>query len=266
MSNKKASQQSVPPDAYTREYFEVHCEGYEEYKISQGRSLSSRLVAAMDLADLKEGMRVLDIGCGRGEILLHSALLGANAWGIDYAPVALELAKETISLSNSSSSGRMGLIQSAAEILPFCNSSIDVVFMLDVVEHLYPNELETALTEVKRVLRPGGRIVVHTMPNLWYYGVGYPLYRILQGLRGNKLPANPRLRFNYSHVHVYEQTPISLYRNLSKIGFKTKVWVKSHQSYGYERNRLVRFGMIILSRLFPFRYIFANDIFAVAIK
>ena len=160
----------------------------------------------------------------------------------------------------------IGLQRANAQRLPLASASADVVFMLDVVEHLNPAELQATLDEAWRVLKPGGRLVVHTMPNLWYYRWGYPLYRGLQGLRGQRLPADPRQRWSYSHVHVNEQTPPRLVRTLRGSRFQTRVWLASTVDYNYEPNRLVRWGMGFLTRAWPFRYIFCNDIFAIGVK
>src|SRR3989304_340945 len=64
---------SLPPDLYTEEYFLHACEGYEEFAETQGERLSRRLSAALTLAAVTPGMKVLDVGCGRGEILRHCA-------------------------------------------------------------------------------------------------------------------------------------------------------------------------------------------------
>jgi predicted SAM-dependent methyltransferase len=138
--------------------------------------------------------------------------------------------------------------------------------MLDVVEHLHPHELDTVLGEVIRILRTGGRLIVHTMPNLWYYRYGYPLYRMMQYLRGQSLPVDPRDRWPYAHVHVNEQDPKRLGRTLTLAGFRSRVWLRTTQSYAYEKNRFVRMGMEILTRWVPFRWLFCNDIFAIGTK
>src|SRR5688500_16859502 len=89
-------QPSLPPDLYTEDYFLRACEGYEEFSESQGERLSRRLSAAFAIAAVQPGMKVLDVGCGRGEILRHCARLGADAYGIDYAPVAIEMSARLV--------------------------------------------------------------------------------------------------------------------------------------------------------------------------
>jgi predicted SAM-dependent methyltransferase len=160
----------------------------------------------------------------------------------------------------------MDLTQASAYCLPFASDSFDTVLMLDVVEHLLPEELLATLAEVQRVLCPGGRVIVHTMPNTWYYKIGYPIFRIVQRLRGKHLPADPRERWDYSEVHVNEQNLILLDRELRESGFKAKVWLYSTQSYAEEPNKYVRLVMRALVTIYPFRWIFCNDIFGIATK
>lgn len=256
--------QGVDAKAYTKEYYETHCEGYKEFNESRGKRISNRLQYAINIADLQPGMFVVDIGCGRGELVRYLAANGIYTWGIDYSEIAIDIARELINQEDASLRAFTGFQLASATFIPIKSNSVDVVFMLDIVEHLYPEELSTALNEVNRILKPGGKLIVHTMPNLWYYRFGYPIYRLIERTRGNHLPANPRERFNYSHVHVNEQTPHTLANVLSKY-FKYRVWLHTTQNYHYERNPLIRFGMKFFSTIYPFKLIFCNDIFAIAI-
>ena len=199
--NEKDSSITVPADEYTQEYYESCCDGYDEFKSTQGRILPFRLQIPLDLANIKKGMRVVDIGSGRGELVLHCAERGALVWGLDYASEALSLVNTALDDIRVAFSDRLGFQQADARSLPFASGSVDVVFMLDIVEHLYPDELKKTFDEVWRILIPDGRVIVHTMPNLWYYRYGYPLFRTIQSIRGEKLPKNPRDRWAFSHVH-----------------------------------------------------------------
>ena len=258
---------SVLSNVYTREYYESCCQGYEEFNISQGARLPLRLSIPLDLAQVASGIQVIDIGCGRGEIVLHCALRGAKIWGLDYAAEAVKLAQKTlVEVTPTDIWPRLAIQQADANRLPFPDNSIELIFMLDVVEHLYPDELSQALDEAWRVLKPEGRIIIHTMPNLWYYHFGYPIFRWMERLRGNHIPENPRERWPFSHVHVNEQDPFRLRQTLQTSRFKTRVWLKSTQSYNYETNPLVRWGMLFLTHVYPFRWFFCNDLFAVGEK
>src|SRR5258707_15144538 len=89
-------QRSLPPDLYTEEYFLNACEGFEEFTESHGERLSRRLSAAFAVAAVQPGMKGLDVGCGRGEILRHCARVGADAYGVDYAPGAVDMASKAV--------------------------------------------------------------------------------------------------------------------------------------------------------------------------
>jgi SAM-dependent methyltransferase len=253
----------VPAGTYSREYFLTECDGHDEYL--SGR-LPHRLETALRLAGPLSGKRVLDVGCGRGEAVLYCARAGAFACGVDYSHDALQLAGQG-AVRDQSQSGRAHWQRADARYLPFKDSTFDLIVLLDIVEHLYPAELRTALRDVHRILKADGSLIVHTMPNLWYYRVGYPLYRLVQRLRGRRLPRDPRARWQFvSTVHVNEQDPLRLGRALREAGFAARVWLQPTQSYDEEHNPAVRSVMRFLAYSYPFRWVFCDDIFALAKK
>jgi cyclopropane fatty-acyl-phospholipid synthase-like methyltransferase len=259
-------ERSLPPELYTEEYFLKACEGYEEFSETQGDRLSRRLSAAFAVADVQAGMKVLDVGCGRGEILRHCARLGADAFGVDYAPVAIELASRVVA-DGGATPGKMGVAQADAKQLPFPEAHFDRVLMFDVVEHLFPWELAQSLSEIRRVLRPGGVFIVHTAPNVWYDRYAYPLVRLTRGLMGQgaKYPKNPRA-LNVSanvEVHVNEQSQWSLHKTLRQAGFRrVRAWLESPPQHRQE-NALLGAARYVLFKLPPFRYFFEREVFAV---
>ena len=86
----------VEPDVYTDDYYLTNCHGYEDFVISGGRKVGPRFIKALSLAGDLRGKRVLDVGCGRGELVIQSAMRGADAWGIDYAQAAVEIAARAL--------------------------------------------------------------------------------------------------------------------------------------------------------------------------
>jgi ubiquinone/menaquinone biosynthesis C-methylase UbiE len=260
---------SLPPDLYTEEYFLHACEGYKEFTESQGERLPRRLSIALAAAAVAPGMKVLDVGCGRGEILRHCARLGADAYGVDYAPVAIDLASKIVA-GETQSVGKTGVAQADAKQLPFPDNRFDRVLMFDVVEHLFPWELDRSLAEVKRVLRPGGAFIVHTAPNVWYDRYAYPLVRLVRRLTGQgaQYPKNPRLLNVAANadVHVNEQSQWSLWRTLRRAGFRNvKVWLDSPPQNRKE-NPAFAAARFVLFELPPFRYFFEREVFAVGEK
>jgi ubiquinone/menaquinone biosynthesis C-methylase UbiE len=253
-------------DLYDEEYFLTACEGYEEFNSSEGEHLSRRLRQAFEHASVEPGMRVLDLGCGRGEIVRHVARLGAVSVGVDYARVAVAMTQRVMQTE----SGRYGLGRADAKFLPFADESFDRVLMFDVVEHLHPWELDACLREVRRVLKPGGRIIVHTAPNRWYDAYAYPVVRAVRSVMGQgaKYPANPRalnVEVN-TEVHVNEQDIVRMRRVLVNAGMRSvRVWLDTPPQNRGEGVVLSALRHVAF-RWIPFAWFFQREVFAVGEK
>ena len=74
----------VASDVYDQTYFLAECEGYESFLRTDAK-LSRRLAEALRRIKIDPGMKVLDVGCGRGEIVHATWKQGAICYGIDYA-------------------------------------------------------------------------------------------------------------------------------------------------------------------------------------
>jgi len=262
-------QPALPSALYSRDYFLTACEGYEEFIESQGEHLSRRLHQAFAVASVEPGMRVLDVGCGRGEILRRCAQLGADACGIDYAQVAVTLSKEIIRASVGVP-GRMSVYRADAKRLPFPADMFDRVLMFDIVEHLYPWELDAAMAEARRVLKSGGMLIIHTAPNRWYDVYAYPLVRLVRTLqgKGHLYPKDPRALNVAANqdVHVNEQDMARLRRNLKRAGFgRIKVWLDTPPQSRRE-SLPFRVARHIAFHWPPFRWFFEREVFGVAVK
>lgn len=255
--------QSVPSNLYDQTYFLSECEGYTQFG---GGQLSPRLLEAVRRVKLGPGMRALDVGCGRGEIVHASWQQGVAAYGIDYAAAAVEIAQSF--LTKEGVQDRAAIVRANAKQLPFADEAFHAAFMLDIVEHLHPHELAQAFGEVCRVLRADGVLFVHTAPNLWYYRFGYPVYRLMRRLQGQILPLDPKDRFPSHHaVHVNEQSVVSLQRALGAAGLMSQIWVdQSQDRFGSSERPWVR-GLAHWVTHDPLlKWIFCGDIFAIAWK
>jgi 2-polyprenyl-6-hydroxyphenyl methylase/3-demethylubiquinone-9 3-methyltransferase len=104
-----------------------------------------------------EGLQVLDVGCGGGFLTEEIAKYGLKAVGIDPSAPSLEAARshaEKIGL-------RIQYLEGIGEQLPFPDSTFDIVFCCDVLEHV--TDYQEVLKEVHRVLRPGGWLFFETV-------------------------------------------------------------------------------------------------------
>ena len=99
------------------------------------------------ISDGVGGKRVLEYGCGPGGHAAHLAAAGANVVAIDISAEAIRQARERVHSS-------VKLRQMNAEAMTFNDDSFDLVCGTGILHHL---DLEKALGEVSRVLRPGGR-------------------------------------------------------------------------------------------------------------
>jgi SAM-dependent methyltransferase len=110
--------------------------------------------------------KVLEIGCGDGATLawLRATNQCKYTIGIEYFPQAAEKARV--------SCDELFLGPVEDHIFQFSNDSFDLVLCLDVLEHL--QDPWTALTEIQRVLRPGG-ILICSLPNIRHTSVILPL-------------------------------------------------------------------------------------------
>lgn len=263
---------ATPSQLYEEHYYLTSCEGHECFNLgSRGYAVSPRLEAALKLARPTAGERILDIGCGRGEASVHCAQQGALACGLDYSAGALRIVQQVLAASEDEATARIRIMQADAKNLPFGEASFDKVLMFDLLEHLYPWELAQALREAYRVLVCGGRLIIHTAPNRWYYRFGYPLYRLFERLRGRRLPSDPRDRFAFHHLHVNEQDILSLRRSLGRAGFRAEVWLDSVERPLVAEpsrvfGRLIDCVVTILLEMYPFRWVFRNDIFSIGYK
>lgn len=121
--------------------------------------------AMIDLAGDIEGRRVLDAGCGSGPLTAALREKGATVSGFDLSPSMIDLARERLGEDTDLQVADLG------ERLPYEDDSFDVVVCSLALHYL--KDWEAPLTELRRILRSGGRLVV-SVPHPVAYLVNYP--------------------------------------------------------------------------------------------
>ena len=257
----------LPSDIYDREYFlSNYCEGADRFLADRG--LSALKARQVEMHAPGPGMRVLDAGCGRGEVLLACARRGARVAGIDYSQAAVEISRETLAGVDGADVRRGDVAR-----LPWPDGSFDRVLSGDVIEHLDPEHGERALSELRRVLRPGGRLLVHTSPNRLFTELVWPFGRLALRLAGQREAAEGMDFWiaDTRKYHVDEKTLHGLRRSMRKAGFRNpRVWIDPnvlrvgqghHLTRTLEASGFARAANAVAGAR-PLRLFLGNDIYA----
>jgi 2-polyprenyl-3-methyl-5-hydroxy-6-metoxy-1,4-benzoquinol methylase len=148
----------------------------------------------------QEGGTLLDIGCNIGLFLTVAREAGFSVVGVELNRACAEYARNTFKIE---------VFSDVVEKVGFPSNGFDVVTLFDVLEHV--PDIETFLAEVRRILKPGGLLVVQS-PNL---------HSLMASLtKGEWVWLSPP-------DHIYHFTPSSLSRLLESNGFavrKLRTW------------------------------------------
>ncbi len=232
-----------------------------------------RMERALSLSNLEPGLSVLDIACGRGEFPLLACTMGAHAVGVDFSDASIKFARELKGSRSNQDKGSLEFVQADACDLPFDDGTFDRITMLDIIEHLVPEQLEQMFLEVKRLLKPDGFAVIHTLPNRWVYDYTFPLLHRIS----KKFPADPRGPID-SVIHVNEQDLPTLKRMFRRCGLNSSIWLEQHMAaqarwnssndeYGDNRDTVYPMlagasgRLLELASLTPAKLLLSNDIF-----
>lgn len=167
------------PEARAREIYESWHSSVESDVRSPDtpwHTLVSRHLTSDDLAD----RRVLEIGCGRGELvqrLVQGAIGPRHLVAADFARSAVQSGRRRFLAG---SSRRVSWAVASIQDIPVADATFDTVISCETIEHVV--DPVRALEEIRRVLRPGGRLLL-TTPN--YLGP-MGLYRGYLRFRGRR--------------------------------------------------------------------------------
>lgn len=222
----KKKLEEIPASFYSRKYFhsEVDFKAFTRFK--EGGQPRAIFLKAFNYIPKDVRGSFLDIGCGRGELVIFLARLGKKVFGVDYSPSAISICQEILKLERKSVKNLTNFQLADCTHLPFDNKTFQCLFLLDVVEHLTPRQLKLTLQEANRVLKNQGVLVIHTNNRYFeklaklftaatYHGIKV-FFQIKKTL--NNASASP-----YEYLHINYLTGKELLCYLDKCGFDAKI-------------------------------------------
>lgn len=270
---------SVSSSHYSKNYYLTDCAGFEMFKKTQGQKLDRRLKAIASKIPVKSGMRVLDVGCGRGEMVFWVTKRGCQAQGVDYSPAAISLANKAKKKLPKKFQDKCGFSKRTITQMNFAPKSFDAILLIEVMEHLYPQEQVVLFRKIKGWLKDDGFVFVHTEPNKLFnnymykyysYPVGLGLIWLSNYISGHKYPGPtpPSQIRSASHqvMHINEPTYQKLKKLFVKTGFQGNIFssgisvVKPIRSW-----KDILFNLVVyfypLSNFYPLNILFGSDFY-----
>ena len=144
-------------DAGARIRGDIRANRYGVADLAGANALYAKVVdEILDILNLEPGKRVLDVGCGTGDILSRLQAKGADATGLDLSPLMVQIARERGCQAELYGGGKF----------PLPDESFDIALIYQVIINLPELHIaENLLSEAARVIRPGGMILVGAVPH-----------------------------------------------------------------------------------------------------
>lgn len=192
---------AVERDSSVAAYYDEFWSAEEEPRYTPGSELW-----ALIFDGVTPETRCLDVGCGTG----NSYAGELRKRGVPY--VGVDISSEAVRAARAA--GLDARVIADASQLPFDDASFDLVLCIEVLEHLFAPHC--AVTEIRRVLSPGGRLVV-SAPNVAYWRMRANLVFGLWNPAGDELAVERPWR----DPHIRFFTPKTMKRMLEMAGFST---------------------------------------------
>ena len=125
----------------------------------------------LDLARVAAGESVLDVGCGTGTLAIAAARRGAVVHALDPSAELLARARRKATRARVSVTFEVG----TGESLPYPDDAFDVVLSSLVLHHLSHDDLLASVRELRRVVKPSGRVFIADVAAGAQHGAGFDL-------------------------------------------------------------------------------------------
>jgi cyclopropane fatty-acyl-phospholipid synthase-like methyltransferase len=217
MSKKETFSKDVR-HLYTQSYFMENATGHDEFKSFEGKfeQLIDKFQMVISYLDLNKSSKLLDIGCGRGELVIYHALNGGEATGVDFSDEAIKLAKSKADELKAGCQFQISSFEKIEEEVKY-----DRIVSIDFIEHIAVVEGKAFFKKCYDLLNPGGRLLVYTFPNTIRRRFGYKLIRALSIIKGKPMPKKEpdTISDHYKQYHLNEKNYFSLRKSAKNAGF-----------------------------------------------
>lgn len=143
---------------------------------------------------LPDDALILEIGCGDGRFGIELMRRGHRVIETDIAPGSVEKVRD---VAVEAQPGRGGFAVVDAEDLPFTESAFDAVYMVATLHHL--PDPQKAMAEIRRVLKPGGLLVILREPAMWQYYLLAPVFWFVRTISRTRDPHHISLADDVTH-------------------------------------------------------------------
>jgi ubiquinone/menaquinone biosynthesis C-methylase UbiE len=160
MADNHPTQPAQDKDQIIKGQMEKMVDTYDSYmkKATFGREHVLRRMT-VDLAGVKAGDAVLEVGCATGSLTLaakQAAGPSGKAFGIDIIPGMIEASRRKAAAAHEEITFQEGSIAK----IPFPDGSFDVVMCSFMIFHMSDETRRKGISEIRRVLKPGGRLMI----------------------------------------------------------------------------------------------------------
>jgi cyclopropane fatty-acyl-phospholipid synthase-like methyltransferase len=256
--NKRETSSEDVRHLYTETYFMSSATGHDEFLSFEGRydQLIDKFRMVISSLDLKPTDSLLDIGCGRGEMVIYHALTGGESTGVDFSEEAIKIAAAKANELNAECSFEISSFADIDETLKY-----DKIISIDFIEHISASEGIAFFQKCNTLLNPGGKLLIYTFPNTVRRKYGYRLIRFLSILKGKPLPKQEpdTVSDHYKQYHLNEQSYFTLKESAVRAGFR-----KTQVTY-FDPSVKDSFLKKVLIKT-PVRHIFLKGLTLIAVK
>jgi cyclopropane fatty-acyl-phospholipid synthase-like methyltransferase len=216
---------SVPASKYDKNYYQERYQSTDQKMLSRTDDFDHIYKKSASLIKLKENDKVVDLGCGTGQMSIYlNHKFKCDVTGVDYSEQAIDLCQDNLKMffkkNRELSPGKVRFACSNNENLPDF-SEIKAVFLLDVLEHLYPEEIGPVLEKIKKWNGRKIYLVIRT-DNKYYLRFIRPIGDLVSiyfgGASRKNIDENKKTELE-KHVNIMDAG--TLQKILLKHGYKT---------------------------------------------